>query len=54
VAATPTTIEWSVNGTTVGKVSSESSLDWPLRAGRHTIAARDGRGRVVESIVTVR
>jgi len=54
VAHTPTTIEWSVNGTKLGTTSSESAFDWPLRTGRHRIAARDEAGRVVEAIVTVR
>jgi penicillin-binding protein 1C len=54
VSAVPTTVEWSVNGVKLGDVSSESSLDWPLRAGRHTISARDRRGQLVESAITVR
>lgn len=54
VSAEPSAVEWSVNGVKLGDVSSESSLDWPLRAGRHTISARDRRGRLVESTITVR
>ena len=54
VAPAPTTIEWAVNGARVGVSSSESALEWPLRPGRHRIAARDSAGRVVESQITVR
>jgi penicillin-binding protein 1C len=54
VAPAPTTVEWTVNGTRVGVGSSESALEWPLRAGQHRIAARDSAGRVAESSITVK
>jgi hypothetical protein len=54
VAATPGTIEWQVAGRVVGTSSSEAALMWPLTPGTHRITARDERGSVVESTVTVR
>ena len=54
VAPTPTDVTWTVNGEPLGESSSESPLEWPLRAGRHTIGARDRNGNRAEAIVTVR
>jgi penicillin-binding protein 1C len=54
VAAKPTTIEWSVDGETLGRASSEAAFEWPLEAGRHRIAARDASGALAESIIVVR
>jgi penicillin-binding protein 1C len=54
VAPAPTRIEWSINGVPFSASSSDASIDWPLRPGRHTIIARDTVGNVAESIVTVR
>jgi penicillin-binding protein 1C len=54
VAPSPTKVEWTVNGDSVGAASSEGALEWPLRPGQHRIAARDGEGHVVEANVTVR
>jgi penicillin-binding protein 1C len=54
VAPSPTKVEWSVNGTSVGVSSSEAAIDWPLRPGQHVISARDSAGNVAESRVTVR
>jgi penicillin-binding protein 1C len=54
VAGRPVRIDWSVNGTSIGSASSETTLDWPLKVGRHRITARDETGRAVESVVTVR
>ena len=54
VAANPTTIEWSVNGSALGTSSSERAFSWPLQPGRHRIAARDASGATVESVITVR
>ena len=54
VAPSPTKVEWSVNGTSVGAGSSEVPIEWPLRPGQHVIAARDSAGNVAESRVTVR
>ena len=54
VSASPTRIEWSVDGVAVGTASSESTLEWPLKPGRHRVVARDQQGNVVESLVTVR
>jgi penicillin-binding protein 1C len=54
VSASPTRVEWSVDGKVVGATSTESSFEWRLRPGRHHIVARDATGNVAESIVTVR
>jgi penicillin-binding protein 1C len=50
----PATIEWQINGQTVGTSSSESPLAWPLAPGKHAIIARDDRGNVAETDVIVR
>jgi len=54
VSASPTRVEWTVNGASVGAGSSEAALEWTLRPGRHRIAARDAKGNVAESVVTVK
>jgi hypothetical protein len=54
VAPAPTTVEWTVDGVRVGVSSSESALEWPLRAGQHRITARDSAGHVMESSITVK
>jgi hypothetical protein len=50
----PSTIEWQVNGRSVGASSSDSPLMWPLSPGTHRITARDDRGNVAEGSVTVK
>ena len=54
VSASPTRVEWTVNGNRLGVSSSESALDWRLKPGQHHIVARDSRGNVAEGVVTVR
>jgi penicillin-binding protein 1C len=54
VSASPTRVEWSINGNAVAVISSESALEWRLEPGRHHIVARDSRGNRAESLVTVR
>jgi penicillin-binding protein 1C len=54
VSASPTRVEWSINGNAAGISSSESALEWRLKPGQHHIVARDRRGNVAESVVTVR
>jgi membrane carboxypeptidase/penicillin-binding protein PbpC len=54
VSASATRVEWSVNGNAVGVISSDSALEWKLQPGKHHIVARDSRGNVAESVVTVR
>lgn len=53
-ADAPTSVEWSVNGASMGQRSSEASASWPLRTGKHRIAARDARGNRDEISVVVR
>ena len=47
-------VRWSVDGRRIGTSDAGEPLDWPLAPGRHTIVARDARGRTAEAIVTVR
>ena len=54
LAAEPTTIEWSINGVPFSSASSEGRVEWPLRAGRHTISARDSVGNTAEATITVK
>jgi penicillin-binding protein 1C len=54
VSAAPTRVEWSIDGNAVGVISSESPLEWKLQPGQHHIVARDSRGNVAQSVVTVR
>ena len=54
VSPQPATIEWQVNGQTVGTSSSEIPLAWPLVPGKHAITARDARGNVAQTAVTVK
>jgi penicillin-binding protein 1C len=54
VTPQPATIEWQVNGQTIGTLSSETPLAWPLVPGKHAIIARDGRGNVAETDVVVK
>jgi len=54
VTARPGMLEWRVNGELLARVSSESPVEWPLRAGRHIFAVRDGAGGTSEAVITVR
>jgi membrane carboxypeptidase/penicillin-binding protein PbpC len=54
VSASPTKIEWTVDGESLGVSSSESAVEWKLRPGRHHIVARDRGGNVAEAQVTVK
>ena len=55
VSASPTKVEWSINGNAAGTSRSESALEWRLKPGQHHIVARDSKGHVAESVViTVR
>ncbi len=54
VSASPTKVEWSINGSPAGISSSESALEWKLTPGQHHIVARDSRGNLAESVVTVK
>jgi penicillin-binding protein 1C len=54
VTPRPTTLTWMVDGETVGTVSSERALSWPLAIGAHEIEARDGDGRRARTSVIVK
>ncbi|MGH9310809.1 MAG: penicillin-binding protein 1C [Vicinamibacterales bacterium] len=55
-AVTPssTLIEWTINGVPFSAGNSDAVVEWPLRAGRHTVTARDTVGNVDRSTFTVR
>jgi membrane carboxypeptidase/penicillin-binding protein PbpC len=53
-AAAGTSLEWLVNGATVGTVEAGGTLRWPLVRGRHVIAVRDSAGRQAETRIEVR
>ena len=54
VSASPTTVEWTINGNPAGTSNSESALEWKMKPGQHHIVARDSRGNLTESVITVR
>jgi penicillin-binding protein 1C len=54
VAAVPGPVTWSVDGLSLGAVSSEREAAWPLAPGRHTFTATDREGRGATSTVVVR
>jgi penicillin-binding protein 1C len=54
VTASPSRIEWSVDGTALGTSTSEQALDWVLRTGEHRFEARDAVGNRSQASVTVR
>jgi hypothetical protein len=50
----PTSVIWSINGRSVGNVSSESQLSWSLVPGTFEIMATDARGNSSRAVITVR
>jgi penicillin-binding protein 1C len=54
VTPAPSEIAWSVDGRSLGAVSSERALTWPLAPGRHTFEARDAHGASARTTVVVR
>jgi len=54
VSASPTRVEWTINGSPLGTSNSESALEWKMKPGQHHIVARHSRGQVAESVITVR
>ena len=48
------TVTWAVNGRTVASAALDAAVDWPLAAGRHTIAVEDEKGRTATATITVR
>jgi len=47
-------ITWLIDGERVGSAAADAALDWPLARGRHTITARDARGRSAEITILVK
>lgn len=54
VTPSPTHIEWTINGVPFSAGNSDAVVEWPLRAGQHTISARDTVGNVARLTFTVR
>jgi penicillin-binding protein 1C len=48
------TVEWRVNGRTVGSVPAHGQISWPLQPGEHELSARDGRGRTARATIRVK
>ena len=47
-------IEWFVDGISVGAANAEDALRWPLARGAHAIEVRDGKGRSAKTVILVR
>jgi penicillin-binding protein 1C len=47
-------VTWSVDGRSLGRVSSTGNLAWPLVPGVHTFSARDAAGNTAAATITVR
>ncbi|HET7216431.1 MAG TPA: penicillin-binding protein 1C, partial [Vicinamibacterales bacterium] len=54
VTAQPASIEWKVNGRSVGASSSESPIMWALTPGTHRITAHDAHGHIAEANIFVK
>jgi len=50
----PRRLTWTVDGTEVGRCSSEESLDWSLKRGEHTVEVRDGNGASARARIQVK
>jgi hypothetical protein len=47
-------VEWFVDDAVVGSADASEAVRWPLARGTHTVRARDGSGRMVETRIVVR
>jgi penicillin-binding protein 1C len=54
VTPAPALVQWRVDGRTLASVSSETTLRWPLRTGRHTFEVRDQNGPLASATISVR
>jgi penicillin-binding protein 1C len=52
--ATSAALRWEVDGTPVGEAPAHATLDWPLRAGTHTIVVSGDDGQSDSATITVR
>jgi penicillin-binding protein 1C len=48
------TVEWRVNGTTVGARAANRSISWPLQPGEHEVSVRDAHGRIATATIRVK
>ena len=54
VTARPTTVRWSVDGSSIGAITSDRALPWPLAVGTHRIEVEDADGRRASTSVVIR
>jgi membrane carboxypeptidase/penicillin-binding protein PbpC len=54
VKPAPGTIEWIVDGRSLGSVASDQAVRWPLVPGRHSFVVRDTDGRAAKATIVVR
>jgi penicillin-binding protein 1C len=47
-------LEWFVDGSSVGAANAEDAVRWPLARGAHAIEVRDASGRIAKTAITVR
>jgi penicillin-binding protein 1C len=47
-------VRWTIDGRDAGRSDAARALDWPLAPGRHTLVARDSRGRTARVTFVVR
>ena len=48
------TLEWFVDGASIGRGEGSHGVKWPLARGRHTVVVRDVSGRSAETFIDVR
>jgi len=47
-------LDWRVDGTSIGTTAPDGSLTWPLAPGHHVISARDSQGRSASASIVVK
>lgn len=47
-------VRWTIDGRDAGRSDAARALDWPLAPGRHSLVARDSRGRTARVTFVVR
>jgi len=53
-AVTSGALEWRVDDRVVARADAGLGVDWPLIAGRHIIAVRDGNGQSADVAIIVK
>jgi membrane carboxypeptidase/penicillin-binding protein PbpC len=47
-------LEWFVDGSSVGAANAEDALRWPIARGAHAIEVRDASGHRAQTAILVR